>query len=95
MPAYVIVEVNILDQELYNEYKKLTPATIKEYGGKFIVRGPEIEILEGQWPEGRLVIIEFPSVEIAKDWWNSPGYTAAKTLRQRAAITNMIIVKGI
>lgn len=95
MPAYIIVDVNITDPAEYEEYKKLTPASIASYGGKFIVRGAPVEILEGDWQPGRFVILEFPSLSIAKDWWNSEEYTAARIIRQRAATTNMIVVDGV
>lgn len=94
MPAYVIVDVTIHNHDLYEEYKKLTPKSIADYGGKFIVRGPQTEVLEGDWQPNRLVILEFPSVERAKQWWDSPGYTTAKAIRQQAAHTNMIIADG-
>lgn len=94
MRAYEIVDVKIDDQELYSEYEKLTPASLASYGGKFIVRGPETEILEGEWQPGRLVILEFPTVTKAKAWWNSPEYEKAKSIRQKASRTNMIIADG-
>ncbi|MDE3182042.1 MAG: DUF1330 domain-containing protein [Bacteroidota bacterium] len=94
MKAYVIVEITIHDQELYDEYKKLTPATIAAYDGKFLVRGAKTESLEGDWNPQRLVILEFPSVDRAKEWWSSEGYSKAKAIRQRAAITKMLVVEG-
>ncbi len=95
MPAYVIVEVEIEDPIAYEEYKKLTPAAIAAYDGRFIVRGAKTESLEGTWNPERIVVVEFPSVERAKQWWASPGYTKAKNIRQRAAKTKMIVVEGV
>ena len=95
MPAYVIVEIEIEDNELYEEYKKLTPASIAAYDGKFIVRGAKTECFEGDWNPKRLVVLEFPSVERAKEWWSSPGYSVAKDIRQRAAKTKMLVVQGV
>lgn len=94
MPAYVLVELSIYDQELYDEYKKLTPVSIKAFGGRFVIRGGASEHLEGDWDPERIVLLEFPSVERAKEWWNSEEYTRARLIRQRAAHTNMIILKG-
>ncbi len=94
MPAYVIVEIAIHDQKEYDEYKKLTPASIAAFGGRFIVRGAKTETLEGEWNPERIVVLEFPSVEIAKEWWNSEEYTKAKIIRQRAAHTKMLVVEG-
>jgi uncharacterized protein (DUF1330 family) len=88
------VDVQINDPAAYEEYKKLTPAFIASYGGKFIVRGGKTETLEGEWNHGRIVIIEFRDAETARLWWNSPGYAPAKKIRQGAANTNMVLVEG-
>jgi uncharacterized protein (DUF1330 family) len=95
MSAYVIVDVQIQDHTSYEEYKKLTPASIKAYNGKFIVRGGKTETLEGNWEPGRVVVLEFPDAETAKNWWSSPEYTPAKEIRQRSASTKMILVEGL
>lgn len=95
MPAYVIVDVTITDPKDYEEYKKLTPVSVAACGGKFLARGGTTEILEGDWVPGRLVIVEFPSVEIAQEWWDSPMYRKARQIREKAASTNMIVVEGI
>jgi uncharacterized protein (DUF1330 family) len=95
MSAYVIVDVSIHDDERYEDYKKLTPAAVAAYEGRFVVRGGQSETLEGEWSPGRIVILEFPTVDRAKEWWNSPMYTEAKLIRQEAATTKMIVVAGI
>lgn len=95
MHAYVIVEITIHDQNLYEEYKKLTPAAISAYDGKFLIRGAKTEALEGEWNPQRIVVLEFPSVERAKEWWHSPEYSEARGIRQRAATTKMIVVEGM
>lgn len=94
MKAYVIVDVTITDPSRYEEYKKLTPASVEPFGGKFIVRGGTAERLEGDWQPGRIVVIEFPSLEKAKEWWSSDVYAPAKALRQSASITQMIVAEG-
>ena len=95
MSAYVIVDVTINDKEAYEAYKNLTPQSIAAYNGKFIVRGGTTETLEGNWEHGRIVIIEFSTVERAKEWWVSAAYSVAKNIRQIAATTNMIVVEGV
>jgi len=95
MPAYVIVDVKINNHEDYEEYKKLTPASITAYDGKFIVRGGKTETLEGDWDPERIVVLEFPTVERAKEWWASEMYAPAKQIRQRTASTQMIVVEGL
>ena len=95
MPAYIVVEIEVLDQERYEHYKQMVPPTLAAYGGRFIVRGGAVEALEGDWSPKRLVILEFPSVAQAKAWWGSSEYAAAKALRQATARTQMIVVEGM
>jgi uncharacterized protein (DUF1330 family) len=95
MSAYVIVEISVHDPQAYEEYKKMTPASIAAYGGRFIVRGGQTETLEGDWKPKRMIVLEFPSVARAKEWWDSDLYSEAKAIRQKAASTNMIVVEGI
>ncbi|TDH22980.1 DUF1330 domain-containing protein [Segetibacter sp. 3557_3] len=95
MPAYVIVNVNIHNPEGYEDYKKLTPASLLPFNGKFIVRGGQAEVLEGNEAPGRVVVLEFPDVAAAKAWWNSPEYARAREIRQRNATTQMIVVPGV
>ncbi|MBI4529316.1 MAG: DUF1330 domain-containing protein [Deltaproteobacteria bacterium] len=95
MAAYVIVEINIIDPVAYEEYRKLGPPTVAAYGGKFVVRGGKVEVLEGDWVPKRLVVLEFESVERAKQWWSSQEYSIPKQLRQKTAMTNMIVVEGL
>lgn len=94
MAAYLIVEVSIHNPAEYEDYKKLTPGSLKNYQGKFIVRGAKTECLEGEWNPERIVVLEFPSVELAKAWWASEEYAPAKALRQRTAHTKMLLVEG-
>ena len=94
MSAFIIVDVTISNHEDYEDYKKLTPASITAYDGKFIVRGGKTETLEGNWDPERIVVLEFPTVERAKEWWASDMYEPAKQIRQRTATTQMILVEG-
>lgn len=95
MPAYIIVDVNVTNPARYEDYKKLTPGSLLPYEGKFIVRGGKTETLEGGWTPGRMVVLEFPNAEKARAWWSSDGYAPAKTIRQSASITQMILVEGV
>jgi len=94
MTAYVIVDIEVTDPEGYKEYVKLAPEAVNLYGGKYIARGGPNETLEGDWQAKRLVILEFPSVEQAKNWLNSPEYAPACALRHQYARTNMVVVEG-
>lgn len=95
MPVYIIVEVSIHHPEEYEAYKKLTPDSLLPYQGKFIVRGGQTLSLEGDWNPERIVVLEFPTKELANQWWSSPEYTPAKEIRQRNASTKMILVEGV
>jgi uncharacterized protein (DUF1330 family) len=94
MPAYVIADVTITNPQGFEEYRQMVPPTLAKYGGKFVVRGGQLEKIEGHWEPKRLVVIEFESAERAKQWWASEEYREAKALRQRTAMTNLIIVEG-
>ena len=95
MPAYVINDMEVLDLQLLDEYKKLSPQTVLQYGGKFLARGGRTEKLEGEWLPKRLVILEFPSVEQAQAWIDSPEYAPARLVRQKASRSNIIVVEGV
>ncbi len=92
MSAYVLVEVDIHDDSLYEEYKKLTPASIAAYDGKFVIRGNPVQVLEGEWTHDRLVMLEFPSKEIALEWYNSEAYQKARAIRENAASANFFVI---
>ena len=94
MAAYILVDVTIHDEEKYAEYRSQTAATLEPYGGRFIVRGGNVLVLEGDWKPQRLVVLEFDTVEQAKAWWSSDAYRAPKKLRQSASTANMIVVEG-
>ncbi len=95
MAAYVIVDIQVKDPERYKDYVKLSPESIKLYGGSFLARGGKHETLEGSWVPGRLVILQFENVEKAKAWLNSPEYGPAKKLRHQYATSNMVVIEGV
>lgn len=95
MPAYIVVETDIHDPEQYELYKQATPAAVEAGGGRFIARGGELAILEGDWRPKRLVLLEFPDLEAAKRFYESPSYQEAKRLREGAAGFNMVAVEGL
>jgi uncharacterized protein (DUF1330 family) len=95
MSAYIFVSVQVHDPVRYEDYRKTVLPTIEAFGGRFLVRGGKMEVLEGNLPARRIVIVEFPSSEIARKWWNSPEYAAPKALRQATSHTEMILVEGV
>jgi uncharacterized protein (DUF1330 family) len=95
MPAYVIVEIEVVDPVGYEEYKKRAHETVLKYGGKYIVRGGKTEVLEGDWKPKRIVILEFDSMERAKEWLECEEYREPRKMRHRTAKTNMILLEGM
>ena len=93
--GYVIVEIEVTDPVVYEEYRRQAEASVIAQGGKYIVRGGGKETLEGDWQPKRLVVLEFPSVAQARAWWNCEEYREPKKLRQRSARTQMILVEGV
>lgn len=95
MPAYVINDMEVTDPVTFEQYKQLSPATVERYGGRFLVRGGSIEPQEGHWSPKRLVVLEFPTVEQARAWIDSPEYAPARRLRQLSAMSNLVLVEGV
>ncbi|MDJ0838205.1 MAG: DUF1330 domain-containing protein [Acidobacteriota bacterium] len=93
MPVHIIVEISVTDPQLFEDYKKAVPATLTAFGGRFVVRGGECETLEGNWKPERLVVLEFDSVDHARAWWSSEAYSRPKRMRQKSAITQMVLVQ--
>ena len=94
MAAYLIVELEVTDAGAFEEYRKQVPGIIAKYGGKYLVRGGKTETLEGGWSPKRVVVLEFPGLEQAKKFYDSPEYAAPKALRLRAATSKMILAEG-
>jgi uncharacterized protein (DUF1330 family) len=95
MAAYIIVDLTVTDQPTMDEYRKRVPATVAQYGGRFLVRGGAHETVEGDWKPNRVVVLEFPSLEQAKRWYDSEEYREPKAMRLRAGRANMIMVEGV
>lgn len=95
MAAYVIARVNVTDWDCYKEYMKVTPGIIAKFGGKFIARAGEMVTLEGPEETRRVVLIEFPSLEKVKEFYNSEDYKEAKKLRAGAATAQFLAIDGI
>jgi uncharacterized protein (DUF1330 family) len=95
MSAYFIVDIDTHDAAGLEEYRNQVPATLTKYGGRFIVRGGKFERLEGTWQPKRLVLLEFPSVEQAKRWYDSEEYRPLKAMRLKASSSNLILVDGV
>ena len=95
MAAYVVVEIEVTDPVRYEDYKQMAEASVTAFGGRYVVRGGLAETLEGDWHPARLVMLEFPSAERAREWWSSELYRPGKELRQATARSRMILVRGV
>jgi len=94
MAAYFIVNVSVKDATGFEAYRQAVPATIAQYGGRYIVRGGKHEVLEGTWQPTRLVVLEFPSIEAGTRWYASEEYRKIKPLRLQHATGDMVLVEG-
>jgi uncharacterized protein (DUF1330 family) len=95
MPAYFIVEIDVQDAAAFDDYRRQVPATIARYGGRYLVRGGHTETLEGEGSAARIVVLEFPSREQARAFYDSPEYGPLKALRRRAATSRLVLVDGV
>lgn len=95
MPAYVIVETDVHDPEQYDRYRAAVPETLASSGGRFIVRGGALSVLEGDWRPKRLVLLEFDDLDAVKRWYESSEYQDVKRLREDAATLRVVAVEGV
>ena len=95
MPAYFIVDNEVIDPAGFEEYRKQVPRTVEKNGGKFLVRGGQVQTLEGDWKPKRIVVTEFSTIEQARRWYDSEEYGALKALRLRTARGSVVLVEGV
>ena len=95
MPAYIIGRVHVTDWSRYAEYRKVSPGVIAQFGGRFIARGGEAITLEGPPETDRVVLIEFPTLEAAQQFYHSEGYRQIKPLREGAASAQFLVIDGV
>jgi len=95
MTAFVIVQIEVTDPETFETYRAQVPPTLEKYGGEYVVRGGAQDVLEGDWPYPRTVVLKFPSMEQAKAWHGSVEYEGPKALRLAASNGNMLVVEGV
>ena len=95
MAGYVIADVEVTNPELFAEYRGLVLRTVEMYGGRYLARGGETALIEGDRAPNRAVIIEFESAARAREWYDSPEYEPVKRMRLDSANSNVIIVEGL
>jgi uncharacterized protein (DUF1330 family) len=94
MPAYIIGSITVTDPAGYEEYRARVPAVIFAHGGRYVVRGGQMEVVEGDWPMSRTVVLEFPDMGKLKAFYDSADYAPLLAIRQRCAVSNLIAVEG-
>ena len=94
MPVYMIIEIKIMDYELYTKYVEKVPEIIKKHGGRYLVRGGEVIPMFGNWNPERIVLIEFDNEEQLRNCFNSPEYLKIAPFRENSTITKSVIVNG-
>jgi uncharacterized protein (DUF1330 family) len=95
MAAYIVVDIDVHDAPGLEEYRREVPATVTKFGGRFLVRGGPFQVLEGGWQPKRMVLLEFPSVEQARRWYDSEEYRPLKAMRLKASTANLVLVDGV
>lgn len=95
MSAYLICRVRVSDPDVYAKYAAKTPAIIARHGGRYIIRGGATENLEGEHFDGRFVVVEFPSADAARNFYNSPEYQAVRQMRLGASEADFMIAPGV
>jgi uncharacterized protein (DUF1330 family) len=95
MSAYVIANVTVKDPGPYEQYKKMAQESIAKYGGRYIARGGETVVIDGNWRPSRLVLLEFESMARAREWWDSPEYTAARKVRESCSTGEFVFTSGL
>ncbi len=95
MSVYMIIEIEVLDENTYAAYMEKVPATVGKYGGRYLVRGGRVTPLAGDWHPERIIVLEFSSTEQMRRWNLSPEYAELAPLRMRSANTRAIAVEGV
>ena len=93
--GYCIGHITVDDADAYKDYAAKDPATIAAYGGEYLVRGGQSEVMEGTFPGSRTVVIRFPSFAAAKEWYDGAEYSAIRPLRQAVARGSLMLVEGV
>lgn len=95
MTAYLIATIDVHDAEGYEEYKTTVPALIEGHGGRYIVRGGKREVVEGDWPAGRIVVLEFPDWQSASAFADDPAYEPVAAIRKSTTTSHIWLVEGV
>ncbi len=93
-PAYVVVDAKSRNPELLAEYRRLATMAVEQFGGRYLLRGGDYEVLEGGWRPSRLVVVEFASLDVARSFYDSPEYVAARKAREGVSDFDMLLAEA-
>lgn len=95
MPAYLIADIDVKDAAAYAEYRTANPGIVKKFAARYLVAGGAVDVIEGDWAPGRVVVIEFPDKAAITAFYNSPEYVALRQIRWKSAKSRLITVEGL
>ena len=94
MAVYVVIEIKVLNEDIYAEYMAKVPAIVEKYGGRYLARGGEITVLSGDWHPERMILLEFDSMERVHKWLASPEYASIAPLRTSSTFGRAFVIEG-
>jgi len=95
MSTYMIVQARITDPERFKDYTALVPALVARFGGQYLILAGHTEVLEGDWPQVKTVVSQWPDRSAAKAFWDSPEYRHACSLREGAGEFTVVLIDGL
>ncbi|MEM7444625.1 MAG: DUF1330 domain-containing protein [Pseudomonadota bacterium] len=95
MAAYLIADLQVHDADLAAKYREQVTPLVAKHGGTYLARGGDVRALEGDWTPGRLVVIQFPSVDVAQAFYDDPAYAPVMDIRQKSATGSVVIIEGV
>ena len=95
MPAFLIADIDVHDDEAYRAYREANPAIVRQFGGRYIALGGEVQVLEGDWQPRRTVIIEFPDMDAINRFYNSPEYERLRPIRWKTADSRLVAIETL
>ena len=95
MPAFLIADINVKNDDVYKEYRSANPDIVNKYGGRYVALGGVVEVLEGDWHPNRTVIIEFPDMDSLRAFYSSEEYVALREIRWRSAESRLVAIETL
>jgi uncharacterized protein (DUF1330 family) len=94
MPVYLILDIAVVDQDVYEEYVARVPAVVEQYGGRYLVRTGDVATMAGDWQPERIVVVEFDSSDQVQEFYASAEFQKLAPLREQSTNSRAILVEG-